>query len=65
MVVSTIFSAGSVLVNFFLMRRGLLLTGAGAASLGSDFRRLPRAMSGCGQSIARVARQTWQRRASA
>jgi hypothetical protein len=44
MVVSTIFSAGSVLANFLLMRRGLLLTGAGTESLGSDFRGLPRAL---------------------
>jgi hypothetical protein len=41
MVVSAIFSAGSVLANFFLMRRGLLLTGAGTASLISDLRNLP------------------------
>ena len=41
MIVSIGFSAASLLVNFGLMRRGLLLTGRGTGSLGSDFRRLP------------------------
>jgi hypothetical protein len=38
MTVSVFFSAGSLLVNFSMMRRGMMLTGAGAASLGSDLR---------------------------
>lgn len=41
MIVSVIFSVGSLLVNFALMRRGLPITGEGASSLSSDFRRLP------------------------
>ncbi len=41
MIVSISFSAASLLVNFALMRRGLLITGEGAGSLSSDFRRLP------------------------
>jgi hypothetical protein len=40
MVVSVVFSAASLAVNFSLMRRGLMLTGEGAASLASDFRQL-------------------------
>jgi hypothetical protein len=48
MVVSILFSAASLIVNFTLMRRGLMLTGEGSASLGSDFRRLPRALGDCG-----------------
>jgi hypothetical protein len=44
MIVSVVFSAGSLMVNYALMRRGLLLTGAGTASLASDFRRLPGAL---------------------
>jgi hypothetical protein len=47
MTVSILFSVASLLVNFALMRRGLMLTGEGAASLGSDFRRLPRALGDC------------------
>lgn len=44
MVASILFSAASLLVNFALMRRGLMLTGEGAGSLRSDFRGLPRAL---------------------
>jgi hypothetical protein len=33
-----LFSAASLVVNYSMMRRGMMLTGAGAASLGSDFR---------------------------
>jgi hypothetical protein len=47
MTVSVLFSGASLLVNFSLMRRGLMLTGAGAASLGADFRRLPGALGDC------------------
>jgi hypothetical protein len=34
----------STLLNWFLMRRGLLITGAGAGRLRDDFRRLPAAL---------------------
>jgi len=44
MMVSVAFSAASLLVNFALMRRGLLITGEGAGSLAADFRRLPLAL---------------------
>lgn len=44
MVVSVSFSAASLLVNFALMRRGLLITGEGAQSLAADLRRLPAAL---------------------
>jgi len=42
MVVSIALSAGSLLLNWFLMRKGLLITGSGCDSLGADMRRLPR-----------------------
>jgi hypothetical protein len=38
MTVSVFFSAVSLVVNYAMMRRGMMLTGAGAASLGSDLR---------------------------
>jgi hypothetical protein len=41
MIVSIGVSAISLLVNWGLMRRGLLLTGKGSASLGRDLRYLP------------------------
>jgi hypothetical protein len=41
MIVSVAFSAASLLVNFSLMRRGLLIVGKGSDTLASDFRRLP------------------------
>jgi hypothetical protein len=44
MIVSVAFSAGSLLVNFALMRRGLLITGEGSGSLSSDIRQLPSAL---------------------
>ena len=44
MIVSVVISIGSLLVNLGLMRRGLLITGDGAGSLGSDLRRLPGAL---------------------
>jgi hypothetical protein len=44
MVTSTMFSAGSLAANYCLVRRGLMLTGKGADSLGADFRRLPRVL---------------------
>ena len=44
MTVSVEFSAASLLVNFGLMRQGLLIVGEGAGSLTADFRRLPSAL---------------------
>ncbi|MEI9971185.1 MAG: hypothetical protein WDO73_03515 [Ignavibacteriota bacterium] len=44
MTVSIAFSAASLLVNFNLMRRGLLITGEGSRSLAADFRQLPGAL---------------------
>jgi hypothetical protein len=41
MVVSVAVSVGSLLLNWFLMRRGTLITGDGAESFGTDLRRLP------------------------
>jgi hypothetical protein len=54
MIVSVGLSVGSLLVNFALMRRGLLLTGVGSSSLASDFRRLPAALG--------WRRRGWRRR---
>jgi hypothetical protein len=45
MVVSAAISAGSLLINLGLMRRGLLITGAGGESLASDLRRVPGALA--------------------
>ena len=44
MTVSVAFSAASLLVNFALMRQGLLIVGEGAGSLAADFRQLPSAL---------------------
>jgi hypothetical protein len=33
-------------VNWYLMRRGMLITGEGSESLATDFRRLPAAVGG-------------------
>lgn len=56
MVLSTIFDAGSVMVSFVLMRRGLLLTGAGTATLASDFRGIPHALGDCAHFLSREVR---------
>ncbi len=45
-VVSIIFSVLSILVNWVLMRRGILVTGRGAASFGTDLRRIFGGLSG-------------------
>jgi len=45
MVVSIVVSMGSLLLNWFLMRKGMLVTGVGADSLGADLRRLPRLLA--------------------
>jgi hypothetical protein len=54
MVTSTLFSAGSLAFNYSLMRRGLMVTGEGAESLASDFRRLPRVLGEWGRSVRRA-----------
>jgi hypothetical protein len=46
MAVSIAISGASLLLNWCLMRKGVLITGMGAASLGDDFRRLPAALAG-------------------
>jgi hypothetical protein len=44
MIVSVVISVGSLLINFGLMRRGLLVTGDHAAPLVCDLQRIPRAL---------------------
>lgn len=61
MTVSVLFSAASLAVNFSLMRRGLMLTGEGAASLASDFRRLPEALGDCALAAGDGMRRAFQR----
>ena len=61
MIVSVICTIGSALVNFGLMRRGFIITGEGAATLGADFRGLPAALADsvlvAGAGIRRVFRK--------
>jgi hypothetical protein len=45
MFVSILVSAGSLLFNWLLMRKGLLVTGKGTATLAADLRRLPSALA--------------------
>ena len=45
MAVSIAVTVGSLLLNSFLMRRGILITGVGAATFQTDLRRLPRAVA--------------------
>jgi hypothetical protein len=45
MVVSIAVSVGSLLLNWSLIRKGLLITGDGSDSLGADLRRLPRLLA--------------------
>jgi hypothetical protein len=61
MTVSVLFSAASLAVNFSLMRRGLMLTGEGAGSLASDFRRLPQALGDCALSASDGMRRALQK----
>jgi hypothetical protein len=44
-VTSVVVSIGSLLINWYLMRRGMLITGDGSDTLRADFRRLPAALS--------------------
>lgn len=46
MIVSVIVSIGSLLLNWGLMRHGLMITGAGSQRLRDDFRRLPMVLYG-------------------
>jgi hypothetical protein len=61
MIVSVICTVGSGLVNFGLMRRGLIITGEGSATLGADFRGLPAALADsvlvAGTGIRRIFRK--------
>lgn len=41
MIVSICVSVGSILINWLLMRKGLLVTGAGSGRLRDDLRRVP------------------------
>jgi hypothetical protein len=61
MAVSVAFSVASLVANFSLMRRGLMLTGVGAASLGSDFRQLLEALGNCALSAGQGMRCVLQR----
>ena len=45
MMISIVFTAASLLLNWALMRRGLLITGEGAQPLLTDLRRLPRELA--------------------
>jgi hypothetical protein len=51
MIVSVIVSTGSMLINFGLMRRGLLITGEDGAPLYRDLRRIPAALAGMSRSL--------------
>jgi hypothetical protein len=53
MIVSVVISIGSLLLNLGLMRRGLLVTGDGGETLGSDFRRIPGALAGMFRGLTR------------
>jgi hypothetical protein len=55
MTVSVIVSIGSLVINFGLMRRGLLITGEDGAPLHRDLRRIPGALAGMFRSLARMA----------
>jgi hypothetical protein len=46
MIVSVGITVGSLVINFGLMRRGLLLTGRESQSLGADLRQIPGALAG-------------------
>ena len=45
MVVSIAVSVGSLLLSWFLMRKGALITGNGSDSFGADLKRLPRLLA--------------------
>ena len=54
MTVSIVISIGSLVINWSLMRRGLLVTGEGSATLGADLRRVPSALAAIFRSVRRV-----------
>jgi hypothetical protein len=55
MIVSIAISAGSLLINLGLMRRGLFVTGDGGESLVSDLRRIPSALADMVCGLVRIA----------
>jgi hypothetical protein len=55
MIVSIIVSIGSLLINFGLMRRGLLITGEDGAPLRRDLQCIPAALAGMFRSLLRLA----------
>jgi hypothetical protein len=62
MIISVALSVISLLLNWGLMRRGLMLTGKGTDSLATDFRRLPAALADLAlagpRTVMRVVRGT-------
>jgi hypothetical protein len=59
MIASIAFSMASLAVNYGLMRRGLMVTGEGGASLASDFRRFPAALADCARSANEGVRRVF------
>jgi len=63
MIISIALSIISLLLNWGLMRRGLMLTGKGTDSLATDFRRLPAALADLAlagpRTVMRVLRGTF------
>jgi hypothetical protein len=55
MIVSIVVSIGSLLINFGLMRRGLLITGDSGATLRSDLQHIPAALSAMFRALLRIA----------
>jgi hypothetical protein len=55
MVVSVALSAGSMLINLALMRRGILITGENGESLRSDLRRIPVTLGEVFRGVSRRA----------
>jgi hypothetical protein len=53
MIVSVVISIGSLLINFGLMRRGLLVTGEEGAPLLRDLQRIPAALAAMMRNFAR------------
>jgi len=60
MIASVSFSMASLAVNYSLMRRGLMVTGEGGASLASDIRRLPAALADCARAAGKGMRRVFQ-----
>jgi len=62
MIASIALSAASLILNWSLMRKGLLLTGTGADTLGADLRRMPRALVDFWLTASRTISQVLPRR---